>query len=170
MTTLEAYQRFITSEPEAQREIRTLEVYHPQFGMIRYVNDYTDFDATIEDGAPRNAGEIVAFTAATLGIQDPSDRNDADQILSITLGATDTILNDLVDQVSGSGYFDQIEVIYRKYYSGDTTQPAVPPAYLFGSSLSFENGTIATFTAEDINLEAKRSGAIYTLENFPGLA
>lgn len=168
MATLAEYQRFITNEPESQREIRTLEIYHPQFGMVRYVDNYSDISAGIEAGAPRNAGETVTYSAATLTIQDAADRGDADQLLSVSMGATDTILNDLVSQVEGSGFFDQIEVVYRKYYSADLSEPAVPPAYLFGSSLSF-TGETATFTAEDIDLEAKRSGIIYTLELFPGL-
>jgi hypothetical protein len=110
------------------------------------------------------------FSQATLTIEEPQERNDADQLLSITMGAVDDRLDDIIGQITGSGYFDQIQVVYRKYYSGDLAEPATTPLYLFGSGITFENTESATFSAEDTDLSAKRSGALYTTENFPGLA
>lgn len=170
MATLEEYQRFIVNEPEAQREIRTIEIYHSSFGVKRYVDGYKNVYAGIEEGAPRNAGRNRYFTRAHLSIEDPAERGDSEQALTVTMGVADGELNGFIDKIIGAGYLEQIEVIYRKYYSGDLTQPAVTPSYLYASNLSFENGTIATLTAEDINLEGKRAGAIYTLEKYKGLA
>lgn len=171
MATLEQYKKFIANEPESQREVRTIEVWHPQFGTVyRFVNDYSNFVGTLESTAPRNPGASVTFTAATLQIEDPAERNDSDQLLSITVGATDGQLHAIIDQISGSGYLSQCEIIYRKYYSGDTSAPAVPPLYLFMSGVNFDNGDSATITAEDSDLSSKRSGILYTLEFFPGLA
>lgn len=170
MATLEAYQRFIVNEPEAQREIRTIEIYHSSFGTKRYVDGYKNEYVGIEDGAPRNAGQNVYFERAHLSIEDPAERGDSEQLLTITMGIVDGTVNDFIDQITGAGYLEQIEVIYRKYYSGDLSQPAVTPSYLYASNLSFENGTTATLTAEDINLESKRAGAIYTIEKYKGLA
>ena len=170
MATLEEYQRFIVNEPEAQREIRTIEVYHSSFGARRYVNGYEGIALTIEDGAPRSPGSRAYFSPAHLSISDAAERGDSDQLVTITMGVVDGQVNDLISKISGDGFLEEIEVIYRKYYSGDTSQPAINPSYLYLSNISFENGKTATITAEDINLEQKRAGTIYTIEQFPGLA
>jgi len=170
MATLEEYQRFIVNEPEAQREIRTIEVYHSSFGTKRYVNGYESVYVGIEDGAPRNAGQRVYFQQAHLSITDAAERGDSDQLVTISMGIVDGSLNGFINQISGDGFLEEIEVIYRKYYSGDTSQPAITPSYLYLSNISFENGKTATISAEDINLEQKRAGTIYTIEQFPGLA
>lgn len=171
MATLEEYKRFVANEPEAQREIRTLELWHPDFSQVyRFANEYNDFTGTLESTAPRNSGEEVTFTAATLLIKEPSERGDTDQVISVTVGATDDVLAEMLDSITGTGYLSQIEVIYRKYYSGDVSQPAVPALYLYASGVNFDNATSATLTVEDTDLAVKRSGALYTLEEFPGLS
>jgi len=134
------------------------------------VSDYVDLSASLEADAPRNPGETVIFSQATLRIDEPQERNDADQVLNISMGAVDDRLDDIISQITGTGFFDQMEVVYRKYFSGDLTVPATNPLYLFGSGITFENTETATFTAEDIDLSAKRSGVLYTTEFFPGLA
>lgn len=170
MATLEEYQRFIVNEPESQREIRCIEVYHSSFGTKRYVDSYKNEYLKIESGAPRNAGNRVYFERAHIKIEEAAERGDSDQVLTVTMGVVDGELNGFIDKIVGVGFLEQIEVIYRKYYSGDTSQPATTPYYLSASNLSFENGTIATLSAEDIDLESKRAGAIYTLEKYKGLA
>lgn len=171
IATLEEYQKFIANEPESQREIRTIEAYHPQFSKVeRFANNYTPLTAGIEAGAPRNAGEMVTYEAATLQIEDPAERNDTDQVLSISMGATDDRLNDILNQISGSGYLQPVEIVYRKYYSNDLSVPATPPLYVYMSAVTYENADSATITAEDADLATKRSGAIYTIEDYQGLA
>ena len=111
MATIDQYKKFVANEPEAQREVRTLEIYHPDFSQIyRFANQYDDFTATLETTAPRNAGEDATFTASTLLIEEPAERNDADQVISVTVGATDDVLAEIIDQVSGSGFLEQIQV------------------------------------------------------------
>lgn len=135
----------------------------------RFVSDYTDKSFGLESTAPRNPGQNVLFTAATLEIIEPSERNDSDQALSVTFGNVDGRIHDIVDQITGQGFFDQVQIVYRKYFSGDFTQPATQPLYLFASTLAFDGPTSVSFTAEDTDLSAKRSGTLYTFEQFPGL-
>lgn len=170
MATLAAWGRFVASVPEAQREYRTLEIHHPDLSQTyRFVSNYVNVDLTLEAGAPRNAGALVTFTAATLRITEPAEREDAEQVLGVTFGNADGTVHDIIDQITGTGFFSPAEVIYRKYYSGDLTEPAVAPLYLFAASLGFDGPTAVTFSAEDIDLAQKRAGTRYTLEEFPGL-
>lgn len=170
MATVDEHSRFLVSVPEGVREYRAIELWHPQFLRVqRFVKNYIDVTLPLESNAPRNAGEQVNFQAATVNIIEPSERQDGEQILQLNFGNVDGRIHDLIDSVTGQGYLTPIEVIYRKYVSTDLSQPAVPPVTLFASSIAFQ-GTSATFNAEDSDLSQKRSGGVYSLELFPGLA
>lgn len=170
MATIQEYDRFVAGIPEAEREYRTLELYHPSLNKVyRFVRNSIDVSFNLESSAPRNAGELVAFSRATMSITEPSEREDSEQILSVSFGNVGGIMHEILDQISGYGLFQQMEVVYRKYFSGVTTEPAATPLYLFASTLGF-TGESVTFVAEDANLSQKRSGRQYTIETFPGLA
>lgn len=170
MPTLTEWQRFVANAPEAQREYRTLEIYHPQLDTVyRFVVNYCNKAFTLEEDAPRNAGESVEFEAATLNIVEPAEREDSEQALQVEIGNVDGRVNDIIEQISGVGFFTSVDVVYRKYYSGDLSGPAVPPLYLFASNLVFSGPTSVAFTAEDVDLSQKRAGEIYDPVNFPGL-
>lgn len=164
MATLEEYKRFVASAPESAREIRTIEVAHVDLDRVyRFVQDYSDFTAQIE------TGESVTFKAAGLRIIEPSERNDSEQALQVSMGAVSDELQSILDQISGLGYMSEIKVTYRKYYSLNLTKPAVPPLVLYGSDISFNNSEEVSFVAEDTDLSNKRSGQLYTLAEFKGL-
>lgn len=171
MPSIDVYKRFLNGNPEAQREYRTVEAFHPQWDRsYRFVKNYTDREFTLESTAPRNAGEIVTFDGVTLNITEPAEREDSEQILSITFGNVDGLVYDMLDQISGAGYLSQVEIVYRKYYSGDTTEPASTPLYLYLSGVDFEGPTSVSMTAEDVDMTQKRAGIVYTTKAFPGLA
>ena len=164
MATTAEYDRFLASAPQAQREIRTLEISHPDLPKIHYfVADYEDLTATLEDLTQ------VTFTAATLEITEPSERQDSEQNLQVRMGAVTDSLQDILDQITEQGFLTELKVVYRKYYSEDLTQPAATPLILFGSSINFEGSESVSFVAEDTDLTNKRSGQIYTLIEYPGL-
>lgn len=170
MSTLAQWQRFVANAPEAQREYRTIEVWHAQFKkMYRFVSNYNDVTFGLESEAPRNPGSNKVFSGVTLQITEPAEREDSEQALSVEFGNVDSVIHEILDQISGTGYFTEVEIVYRKYYSGDLSQPAVPPLYLFASNISFNGPTSVAFTAEDADLSQKRSGTIYTVEAYPGL-
>lgn len=170
MATTGQWRRFVANAPEAQREYRTIEVWHPQFDTVRrFVANYCDITATLEQDAPRDPGLPVLFTAATLRITEPVERQDAEQALAVEFGNVDGAISELVDQIAGIGFLTGVDVVYRKYYSGDLERVAVPPLYLFAASLAFSGPTSVAFTAEDVDLSQKRSGRLYTPADFPGL-
>ena len=170
MATLQKWQQFLASAPEAQREYRTVELWHPQFETVyRFVSDTYPLDLKLEHDAPRNNGQVVTFGAATLSVQEPAERQDSSQALTVEFGNVDGTIHRIIDQISGSGFFTPMQVVYRKYYSADLSRPAVPPLYLFAASVGFDGPTSVSFSAEDSDLSQKRSGTIYTVEQYPGL-
>lgn len=112
----------------------------------------------------------MTYKAAGLIITEPSERNDSEQNLQISMGAVTDELQDIIDQISDQGFLSELKITYYKYYSGDITQPAITPTILYGSSISFENSDRVSFVAEDTDLTNKRSGSLYTLSKFPGIA
>lgn len=171
MATLEEYKRFLANEPESQIEYRTIEIWHPQFSQTyRFVANYEALEATLEIDAPRNAGELVTFEGATMKVTEPAETEANDTILGVEFGNVDGRIHEIIDQISGQGFFQQTQIIYRKYYSADLSEPAITPLYLFASAINFQGFESVGFTAEDTDLTNKSVGTIYTLEDFKGLA
>lgn len=164
------WKRFVANMPESAREYRTLELWHPQFSTVtRFVSNSCDVQFGIEQGAPRDPGDMVNFRAITVDIVEPAEREDSEQVLQVNAGTVDGTVQELARQIKGLGYFTPVEVIYRKYYSSDLTKPATPPLYLFANNLVFNGPETARFTAADVDLAQKRAGEIYTPQLFPGL-
>ncbi|MCK5614627.1 DUF1833 family protein [Candidatus Pacearchaeota archaeon] len=165
-----AYRRFLASAPGDQREFRTIEIFHPDFSeILRFVEDQVDRQLTLNTDAPRNAGELVTFTSISMKVTEPKENRDADQVLTVNLGAVGNEVEDQIDLITPDGFLTQIEVIYRKYYSGDIGQPVVTLS-LSAGTLSFNNYDSVSFSAEDTDFVNKSSGETYDLNRFPGLS
>ena len=176
MATFEDYKKFKMNKPEAQREFRTLEIFHSsKSAPIRLVQDYNSYVARLESGAPRNASEFVTFQPFAGEIVEPTESNDAEQSISVNIADINSELPKYLDSFDGFDWLEPIQVIYRKYWSADNLNPAIPPSYLFATSPSYDStnadGSISTsFVASDVDLSQKRAGIIYTVRQFPGLA
>ena len=176
MATYEDYLKFKMNKPEAKREFRTVEIYHPKLSKIwRLVQDSVSYIASLESTAPRNAGQEVEFLPFAGRITEPAERNDGDRTIQIDVGDLDGAIQDEMDMLDGKDWMTPIEVIYRKYWTDDNSAPAVNPLYLFALSPSFNEseGEIpvsATINASDSDLSQKAAGIIYTTTDFPGLA
>lgn len=170
MTTLAEWRQFVTNVPEAQREYRTIEIYHPNLDQIyRFVKNTFDIAATLEAGAPWNPTETPVFRGVALDITEPAEQEDATQTLAVKFGNVDSTIQDILEQVQGSGYFTPVSVVYRKYYSSTLDRPAVPPLYLSAATVAYNGPRSVSFVAEDADLSQKRSGEVYDGEHFPGL-
>lgn len=160
MATLNSWRQFLASAPQSQREIRAIKVEHVDLAAPElFVQDNADLVA---------AG--MTFKASGIVVTDPSERNDSEQNIQISMGAVTDELQGIIDQITDKGFLSELKITYFKFYSGDLTQPAVTPLILYGSSISFENSDRVSFIAEDTDLSNKRSGSLYTLKNFPGIA
>ena len=167
MAAIDEYKKFLASKPEAQREYRTVEFYHPDFASaLRFVKDFKDRDLTLESTAPRNPGATVTFTAISMDVVEPAENQDGVQILSINVGATNDELQNQVDLITVANRFTPVECIYRKFYSGDLSEPVLV-LNLSVSNIDFEGYTRNNITAEDMDLANKSSGELYTLSRFP---
>lgn len=171
MATFDDYVQFKLHKTETQREFRTIEIHHPNLSQVyRFVQDSSDLVAGLESTAPRNPGETVTFEAAYIEIVEPAESTDTEQNLQVNIGTLDDKMHSIIDQISGTGFLTEVDLVYRKYYSGDVSEPIINPLYLFVNQPSFDGLTAASFDATDTDLSLKRAGRIYTLEDYPGLA
>lgn len=169
MASTDEYKKFVASMPQAQREFRTIEIFHPDFSsLLRFVQDFTSDSFTLESTAPRNPGASVVFDAIAAKIIEPKEAGGIDSVLTVDLGAVGNEVNDQVDQITPDGALIPIELIYRKYYSGDLTTPVLVLT-LSVSEINFQGYSGVGFLAEDSNLTTKRAGELYTIERFPTL-
>lgn len=169
MAALDEYKKFVSSAPQGQREYRTIELYHPDFSQVeRFVSDFKDINLTLESTAPRNPSTSVLFTAIAMKLNEAGENGQIEQVLTVNLGAVGNEINDRLDQITESGSLVPIELIYRKFYSGDLSEPVVVLS-LSVADVSFKSYTSVTFTGEDVDFATKRAGELYTIERFPGL-
>lgn len=169
-TVEEKYLKFLVNEPESQIEWRTLEIYTDvDDSLFRFVASKTSKEFTLESSAPRNPSETVEFSPATMEITQPSERQDGEQILQVVFGDSDGVIQNLIEDIVTNGQFSEVQIVYRKYYSEDVSEPASPPLYLYASSVSFEGYAQGSLTAEDALLNSRKVGTYYTTDLFPGL-
>lgn len=165
-----AYKRFLASAPTAQREYRTIELYHPSFdSVLRFVQDNESQTLALESTAPRNPSAEVSFVAISMGIEEPNETPDSDPVLIVNLGGAGGEVQAQANRISGTNALTPIECIYRKYYSGDIAAPVIVLS-LSVSSINFEGYNKVAFAAEDIDFANKISGELYTIERFPMLS
>lgn len=167
--TSEVWKEYLNQAPTDKREFRTLEIFHPDFSeLIRLVEDYEDQTLLLEAAAPRNPSLLVLFTGVNIKIREPGERPNVSAVLDVSMGAVGNVIQDQLDLITPAGRFTPVEVIYRRFYEGDTSGP-VRVFYLSAGSLKFQGYTGVGFTAQDIDLANRPAGEIYTLERFPGL-
>ncbi len=171
MASLDEYQKFLASAPQAQREYRTIEFYHPNAptAVQRFVADYTDISLTLENTAPRQAGISVLFTAIPMKIIEPAEDSESDSVINIQLGLVNSLIQDWLKTIPVENNLTPIDVIYRKYYSGDLSEPVLVLNSSV-SSISFDGVNKNTIIAENTTLSSRKSGEIYTLERFVTLS
>lgn len=169
MASLDEYKKFVNSAPEAQREFRTIEIFHTDFSStLRFVKDFKDINLTLESTAPRDPSASVLFTAISMEITEPQENGEVEQLLTVNLGAIGNEVSEQIDQITESGSLVPVEIIYRKYYSGDLTEPVLVLT-LSVADISFKSYESVGFTAEDVNFAIKRAGELYTIERFSTL-
>ena len=169
MASPDEYRKFVANAPEAQREYRTIELYHPDFTQVlRFVRDFGNVDLTLESDAPRDPSMSVTFTAIAMNITEPGESGEIEQILTVDLGAVGGEASNQIAMITESGSLVPVELIYRKFYSGDLTEPVLVLS-LSVADISFKDYNAVSFTGEDINFANKRAGEIYLTERFVGL-
>lgn len=167
MTLTAATENFYRHAPETVRMIRTVEIYHPDIGIHRYCEPYSNKTLTLESTAPRDASQAVTFTAVQLELNEPAEGLNKTSSFTASFPMAGTQISEIMDQIDD--YLTPIEFIYRKYVSTDLTEPGQTPSYSFVSAIAFDGDSNVTLTAATDNAAVRRTGAIYTLEKYPSL-
>lgn len=129
VTLSQAYAEAAAIAPASRVLLDTLSFAHPTIGAateLRFVADHQDLTATIEAGAPIQAGQAVTFTRCGFSVQKPAeaDSEAAPQLRIGLVGISQAVARALdVAVTSGT----PVEVTHRVYASDDTTAPAVLP-------------------------------------------
>ena len=125
--------------------------------------------ARLEEDAPRNAGEYVAFLSLAFQLELPTEDAEQLQEIDVTL---DNVGREIVEHLDAANLSQlPVEVRYRPYISSDISQPRMDPP------LMVELGPVEVdvFTAKgrarifDIGQRAFPSES-YTAKKYPGLA
>lgn len=150
------------------REYRTLEVYHPAIGVLRYVSGRLDpLEVTLENSAPRNAGQVVAFNGGAFDFKKP-DQQSATVKADIQLGNVGQQVKQLLKQIRGADRTLTGEVILREYLGTNLGAPEFV-LRLFITSITL-TGEGALIRAEQDNPSDRSVADFYTSDRFPGLA
>ena len=154
---------FLNSESRVV-EYETLDIYAPGF-LERYrivVNNSLGITASIE------TGEQVFFRYYPALIELPSESDDLDQVISITLGDVGEIISNELDRIHAQDSFNvKPTVIYRTFRS-DYLLTSMKRYVLEISELheAFEG---STFEAKPPVINMVKTGEIYSLVRFTAL-
>ena len=174
-TLSEAIKEAYASSPSDVVILHTLELRHPNFMdddgkpmAIRLVRDNQDLNATLEAGAPLDAGQTVTFIAMGFDLTLPPVDTIPVPEITITIDNVSGRLMPYLDKAIDSG--DKIEVTYRPYLSNDTSCPhMVPPITLVLSDVE-ANVMRVTGRARLLDVGNKRfPSKNYNAKCFPNL-
>ena len=147
-----------------------LELWCPAFTEpARVVNDKQDFTARLEADAPRDAGELVLWTAIPVSVVWPREGESAGPyVAQLQLDGVSGILAEQLDLVNGS--LDPLECIVRRYASDDPSGPSRLP--VLRMELSNVKVSEARVTASIVGRERgthRWPAVAYTKARYPGL-
>lgn len=163
-----AERRFFTTKP---REIyfETIEIHHTQVGTLRFVaRQFFEKSFTLESGAPRNAGQSVVFKPAAMEVSPLVQSDNPVTSLSINLGRVGQGVKEELRKITGFGWLQPVECLYRVYDGSNTSAPLNVPPELRISSINMEADSVS-LVAEDDNPGGVTVARRYLAQDFPGL-
>jgi hypothetical protein len=149
----------------------TLELIHPAFTQpARVVNDLRNLTATLEAGAPYNAGAAVEFIGVPFRYTKPEQSDSgAPAAVPVEIDNVSRALTELLMLARES--MEPVEVIEREYLPSDTSAPHVlPPTRLELTNIVITPETVSAQLGFGNLTNRKFPPRIYTAEDFPGLA
>lgn len=157
------------SAPDTVVILHTLEFRHPSFSVpLRVVRDHADLTATLEAGAPVDAGQAVLFTGYPFEFELPQVDDGTPPELTITIDNVDrAIVENLELAVASTA---KLAVTYRPYVSSDLSAPQMdPPLHMTVTRIEADVfRVVARCAFSDLtNLQFPRED--YTADRFPGL-
>lgn len=164
MTTLGQFYR---EKPANVVIYTTLEFYHPDFGVLRYVlNQYSNVSLTLESSAPRDASTVVTFEPLAAQASDP-EQGQFGASIDIQLGLAGLELKEKMNSITDVGRRKPIEVIWRRYTSDVPTMPATF-FYMQAASVNL-SGRRGAISAQQKSAQNRSPWRVYKDDEFPGL-
>jgi Domain of unknown function (DUF1833) len=167
----QAYAEAATVAPVTRAMLSAYELWHPTLATpVRFVDDMADLVATIEAGAPRNAGTAQTFVACPLSIGRPEE-SDAAATPEVTLSreGVSGLIKQALDGARGS--LVPWVLIERLYASDDTTGPAKLPVLTYqltGADIAGAVASMRASFADPANVSVPRM--TFRRTEYPGLA
>jgi hypothetical protein len=169
VTLSEALHEAATIAPVETVILHTFELWHPSLSEPIYVvNNFEALLATKEADAERDAGAVVEFMAASIGLQRPTETE---------LGETpemELVLTNVSGQVASAfraarGSQASWEIIERLFATDDTTGPAQTPMELIvsGAQITARTVTLRCSYGDPANIAIPRK--TFRRRDYPGL-
>jgi len=169
-TLTEAIREAYAYADDAAVILDTVEIYHPAFSEpIRVVADRADLIATLEDDAPRNAGEAVTFRAFAFRCSDPGVDDQGRPRFTLEL---DNVSREIIQWVQAASESTMpVEIIPRRYLDVDLTGPQNTRPWRLIARAVRADATTVSCEAQLVTFNPDKTfpSAVYTTDAFPGL-
>lgn len=165
MTTLGQYFR---EKPANVVAYTTLEFYHPDFGVLRYVlNQYSPLTARLEVDAPRDALTTVSFDPIAGRASDP-EQGQFGASVEVQLGLAGAELKEKMNAITDTGRLTPISAVWRRYLSDSLTAPAAV-FYMQVASVNMKGRQGAIMLQQRSPMQ-RSTWRVYKDDEFPGTA
>ena len=159
-----------------QPELLTLAFYHSAFVddlgqpiALYVVNDFDELEATIEAGAPLDAGQTVTFQPVPMRVVFPEESDD-NRAPGATLEIGDVLRVLSPHLRAAAASMEPVRMIARTYLPGDTSAPHEMPPLSLELVGADSDGVNVRFTAAYGDITNFPFPAVaYTAEGFPAL-
>ena len=158
---------FYNQKPIGPVYYLTLEIYHPAFGSLRFVNNFTAKTFTLEASAPRDGGQAVAFTPLNFKSPEPDQDESSSVRIRIDLGRVGSEVKEQLKKIRGFGFYEPAQIIYRKFITTETSGP-VKIYKLYSSQVAIQKDNVSIIATDD-NPSRQNISRLYQFGAFPGL-
>ena len=152
---------FFLTKTSAIAKIDCIELYHPDFGYLRY-QAYDDDGIAVkhEDGAPQH------YDFESFEITRGNVTSDLDQGFSITFA---DYKDDLKSKVNAADHMTPIVFSWRLYRFDDLDIPMFVQRDLYVIRVNSDGTGMVTFEASAEQLNNVKTGDVYTINTYPML-
>lgn len=159
--------RFFQVAPLDQQIYTTLEFYHPDIGVKRYVlNQLKPKPLQLEVGAPRNAGEVVEFLAIN-GVAPEPEQGEYGASLEVNMGSVGLQIKQEMNKITDIGRRTAAELIWRQHLTGLT---APDPVFYFQVETVAKKSRFVGIKAQQVNTASRNVSRRYKADEFIGLS